>query len=278
VLLEAGIAASSLSWSLVQPELAKFARVCSYDRAGLAWSDPGGSTRSLAGFVVDLEQVLERDGSIPRCVLVGHSFGALVIRAFAEVHPREVAGLVFVDPLHPGEWCEPSKQQRRLLRGGIFLSQVGRVLATLGVVRLALSLLTGGAPGVSRRFSRAFGPTASSFLEHIVGEVRKLPANLLPVVQAHWSVSKAFRGMAQHLAALPVCSRDVMKGNRMSGDTPIVVISASTRSSRWLAADAALARMSRSGRHLVSKHAGHWILLDDPQLVVNAVRQVLTRT
>src|SRR4030095_11570517 len=86
--------------------------------------------------------------------------------------------------------------------GGIQLSRIGGILARLGVVRTCLELLTGGAPGVPRNFVRIFGPTAARTLERIVGEVRKLPADVHPVVQALWCQPKCFHAMADHLGAL----------------------------------------------------------------------------
>lgn len=275
VVFEAGIAASSVSWSLVQPEVAKFARACSYDRAGLAWSDPGPRARSIPGFVADLRRLLDGAGVGPPYVLVGHSFGGLIIRAFARAYPGDVAGLVFVDTLHPEEWMSLSPDQRRMLRGGIFLSHVGAALARVGLVRLCLSLLSGGAPGPPRRVSRVFGPTAAALLEHVVGEVRKLPAEVLPSVQAHWSNPRAFRGMWQHLAALPLCAEHLSSEADASGDLPIVTLSAVNRRPRWLTADDVLARSSARGRHIVSTRAGHWIHIDDPSLVIDAIRDVV---
>jgi pimeloyl-ACP methyl ester carboxylesterase len=277
VVFEAGIAASSVSWSTVQPEVATFSRTCSYDRAGLAWSDAGERVRSAAGFVAELRRLLERAGIPPPYVLVGHSFGGIIIRAFARAHPSEIAGLVFVDTLHPREWSDPTLDQRRMLRGGVFLSNVGAVLARLGVVRLCLALLSGGAPGVPRRFSRVFGPTAAALLEHMVGEVQKLPSEVLPMVQAYWSGPRAFQGMAQHLSALPFCCEELARSEDSFGDLPVVVLSAANRAPRWLAADAALAGMSTAGQHRVALRAGHWIQLDDPALVIQAVRDVVGR-
>jgi len=275
VILEAGIAASSVSWSLVQPEIAGFTRVCSYDRAGLAWSEYTAIPRKMAVLVSELRSLLQQAAIPPPYILVGHSFGGVIIRAFARAHAQEVAGLVFVDTLHPEEWCEPSSQQKRLLRGGVFLSRIGAVLARLGVVRLSLSLLSGGAPGVPRRFSRIFGPTAAALLEHIVGEVQKLPPEVHPSVQAHWSSPRAFRGMRQHLSALPACCAEVAGGKDAFGDTPVAVLSSGKRDPRWLDADAALARTSSRGSHLISSRSGHWVHLDDPELVVSAIRDVV---
>lgn len=276
VILEAGIAASSLTWSRLQPVLARSTRVFAYDRAGLAWSDAASGPRSLDALVGELHRLAARAALQPPYLLVGHSFGGLVIRAFARAHPEDVAGLIFVDPLHPEEWCEPTPQQRRLLRGGIFLSRVGGLLARLGVVRLSLALLSGGAPGAPRQFSRLFGKSAAALMQHMVGEVQKLPPQVLPAVQAHWSNPKAFRGMWQHLAAMPGCSADLATRVDDFDDIPVVVLSAGARDARWLDADAKLARASSRGRHIVSRQSGHWVHLDDPDLVVQAVQDVIT--
>jgi pimeloyl-ACP methyl ester carboxylesterase len=275
VILEAGIAASSLTWSRVQPAIARETRVCSYDRAGLAWSEGASTRRSIDTLVSELRLLLAGASVPPPYVLVAHSFGALVIRAFARAYPAEVAGLVFVDPLHPGEWCDPSPNQRHMLRGGIFLSRVGALLARLGVVRLLLALLSGGSTAAPRQVSRMFGRKVAALLDHMVGEVQKLPPEVLPFVQAHWSHPKAFRGMWQHLAAMPSCSADLTRGTDTFGDIPVVVLSAGSRDPRWAAEDAALARASANGRHLISPGSGHWIHLDDPDLVINAIRDVM---
>jgi pimeloyl-ACP methyl ester carboxylesterase len=277
VVLEAGIAASSLTWSRVQPIVARSTRVCSYDRAGLAWSETASSPRTMTALVSELRHLLDSAQVPPPYILVGHSFGGLVIRAFARTHPKDVAGLVFVDPLHPEEWCDPSPQQRQMLRGGIFLSKVGSLLARLGVVRVSLALLSGGSPGVPRRFSRLFGRSATSLLERMVDEVQKLPSEVLPAVQAHWSHPKAFRGMWQHLEAMPACCAALAKGDDALGDVPVVVLSAGARDARWREADARLARASSNGRHIISSHSGHWVHLDDPELVVGAIEDVIRR-
>jgi pimeloyl-ACP methyl ester carboxylesterase len=275
VIFEAGIAASSLSWSRVQPRVAEFSRACSYDRAGLAWSEATKRPRSISALVSELAVLLQRAAVPPPYVLVGHSFGGIIIRAFAREHSTKVAALVFVDTLHPAEWCDPSQRQRHLLRGGVFLSRIGGVLASIGIVRLSLSMLSGGAPGAAQRFSRVFGPTAAAFLERIVGEVQKLPAEVLPSVQAHWSSPKAFIGMRRQLSMLPSCCSDVSKGGDPFDDIPIVVLSAGKKDPRWLAADASLAQTSSLGRHIVSSRSGHWIHLDDPELVVGVIREIV---
>ena len=174
VLFESGIAASSLSWTRVLRDVATFTRACAYDRAGLGWSDPSRGPRTLARMLGELRGVLANAATAGPYVFVGHSFGAFLVCAYASQHPSEVAGLVLLDP--PSEWHEITREQARLLWGGIQLSRIGGILARLGIVRACLALLTGGAPGVPRNFVRIFGPTAARTLERLVGEVRKLPA------------------------------------------------------------------------------------------------------
>src|SRR5687767_4572673 len=115
VLLESGIAASSVMWTAVQPQVATFTRVCAYDRAGFAWSDPPSCPRTFQRIVDELEIVLDDAGIREPTVLVGHSLGSLIVRAFAARHPERTAGLVLIDP--PTEWLTPTPERARLLRG-----------------------------------------------------------------------------------------------------------------------------------------------------------------
>lgn len=272
VLLESAIAASSLSWAVVQPGIATFTRVCAYDRAGLGWSDAPSGPRTFNRIVSELAAVLGSLAPDRRCVLVGHSFGSFVVRAYAARHPGAVAGLVLVDP--PIEWLTPTRERRRLLRGAIQLSRIGALLARFGVVRLCLRFLTGGAPGVPRRFVKIFGPTAARTLERLVGEVRKLPPDVHPLVQAIWSEPKCFHAMADHLV---VMARDTgaIAAAIPPREIPIVVISSADQPSEQLAAHRLLAEASTSGRHVVATEGAHWVQFDEPELVVAAVRQLV---
>lgn len=108
-------------------------------------------------------------------------------------------------------------------------------------------------------------------------EVKQLPSDVLPAVQAHWSSPKAFGAMRQHLAAMPRCSADLAGDADDFGNTPVVVLSAGARNPRWLSADAILAKASTNGRHIVSPHRGHWVHLDDPELVIAAIRDVIAK-
>ncbi|HET7516478.1 MAG TPA: alpha/beta hydrolase [Actinomycetes bacterium] len=104
VVMEAGLGETGLMWSLVQPAVAQLTRACVYDRAGYGWSDPSPRPRTAAVMVEELHQLLGAAG-VPRpYVLVGHSFGGLLVRLHAARYPQEVAGLVLVDSAHEQQY------------------------------------------------------------------------------------------------------------------------------------------------------------------------------
>jgi len=97
VVLESGGGAYAIDWALVQPRLAESTRVCSYDRAGLGWSDPGPSYETVEQIVPDLHGLLEKAGEHTPYVLVGASIGGSYIRAYQRTYPDEVAAMVFAN-------------------------------------------------------------------------------------------------------------------------------------------------------------------------------------
>ena len=102
VVLDSGLGVdSNATWAAVRPAVARFARVCQYDRAGMGSSPPGPRPRTSQRMVDELHALLRAAGVAPPYVLVGASFGGLNAQLFASEHPREVAGVVLVDGLHP---------------------------------------------------------------------------------------------------------------------------------------------------------------------------------
>jgi len=275
VLLEAGIAASSLSWTYVLPQVAAFSRVTAYDRAGLGWSDSDPHPRTFARVVADLETVV-RKTTPPPYVLVGHSFGCFVICALAAKYPDRVAGLVLIDPPAASEWREPSRRQARLLAKGIRLSYLGAVMAQIGVVRACLDLLIGGAPRVPGTLITPLGPAATAKLRHLVDEVRKLPPDVHPMVKEHWCQPKCFRAMAGHLRVLKEAATFISSLSALPG-VPLVVISSGELPPDRIEEHREFARLSPEGRHVVATRSDHWVQFDEPELVVDAIRTVVDR-
>ncbi len=150
VVLEAGIAASTLNWSLLQPLLAQNSATYSYDRAGFGWSVARNSGCSLAEIANNLHATVAAL-DLPRpYILVGHSFAGLILREYSLRFADEIAGIVVIDPLTPEEWLKPTRAQHWMLRRGIWFSRIGGVLATFGVVRACLWLLQRGNPSAPR--------------------------------------------------------------------------------------------------------------------------------
>jgi len=97
VVVENGLGDFSFDWILVQNKVAAFARLCTYDRAGYAWSDPGPVPRTFAQINLELRDAMAKLGERGPFVLVGHSYGGPVVRNFALTYPHDVAGMVLVD-------------------------------------------------------------------------------------------------------------------------------------------------------------------------------------
>ena len=140
VVLDAALGGSSISWSLVQPVISTRPRVCSYDRAGLGWSDAGPMPRT-AGRVADERHRLLAAAQIPPpYLLVGHSYGGFVMRIFATRYRSDVAGLILVDPAHPEDWVNPAPKELVKIERGVKLCQQGAAAARFGLARLVSAL------------------------------------------------------------------------------------------------------------------------------------------
>jgi pimeloyl-ACP methyl ester carboxylesterase len=114
VLFEAGIAATNLNWFHIQETVARFTHTASYDRGGLGWSSPSRTARTPGNMPSSCTTCWSAPASSRRYILVGHSFGGLVMRRYALSYPEDVAGMVLVDPMRCEEWppLNPSKQSQ----------------------------------------------------------------------------------------------------------------------------------------------------------------------
>lgn len=274
VWFESAIAASSLSWSRVQPAVATFTTACSYDRAGLGWSELPATPLTLRNVVDDLHALIRESTGRTPSVLVGHSFGAFICMAFAAEYPDDVRGLVLVDP--PTDWTAMNRRQRYVLRGARQMSALGGALARIGVVRACVALLTGGAPGAPRQFIKVFGPSTARTIERLVGEIRKLPPEVYPLVQAAWCQPKSFRAMADYLRVFEEAAVSP-PAHRIPSDMPVIVISAGDQPDDVRAAHERLSRSSSLGRHVVASKSGHWVPFDEPDVIVDAIRDLARR-
>jgi pimeloyl-ACP methyl ester carboxylesterase len=275
VVFEAGIAATSLSWRLIQSEIAKSTQTIAYDRAGLGWSETINKSRGLWRLVEELRALLDNACIAKPRILVAHSFGGLIALAYASRYPNELAGIVLVDPVGIEEWATPSPRAAATLARGISLAKCGNVLAHLGLVRFALSMLSSGARTAPKLIARATsGRGGAAFTERIVGQIRKLPPEVWPAIQSHWCDPKCFRSMARQLAMLPECAAEFLKAPRI--ETPFILLSAGDASPSQRATHERLIANSRHGTLQLVADSGHWIQLDRPDAVLAAISKVVS--
>lgn len=277
VIFESGISATCLNWTRVRTEVERFTRACTYDRAGLGWSDLAESARIASNILSDLHALLEAARLPKPFILVGHSFGGLLVRAYASRRPDDVAGLVLVDPLSASEWLNISPAQARMLRLGVRLSRRGAFLARIGIVRAALALLMAGGRFVPKWIARASSGRGESVISRIVGEVQKMPPETWPMVRSHWCLPKSFLAMGQYLESLPAGAAEAAQFEDAQG-VPITILSAANSTPEQLQEREALARRSPRGNHIIAAKSGHWIQLDEPELVVQAIREMVILT
>lgn len=277
MIFDAALGASSLSWSLVQPDVAGLTRTCSYDRGGFGWSDPGPLPRTASRIAAELRTLLDRAGVTPPLVLVGHSFGGLVMRIFASRHPADVRALVLVDPAQPEDWVTPLPKEQIKIDRGTRLCRQGAAAARYGAARIIGRLAAGGAVGAARllvRFVSRGGLARED--EGLLAPIWKLPAEARRPLVQFWTQEKFFEALGSQIASMPVSAAETLEaGAGGYGDLPLLTISSTDPGEYRLRQQDALASLSTRGRHIVASHSGHWIPLDQPAVVIAAIRATL---
>ena len=275
ILLEAGLMSTVLSWSDLQRELSLSFRVVSYDRAGLGWSDLGPMPRTADRIVDELHAMLERAAIPPPYVLVGHSFGGLTMPLFAERYPEEVAGMVLVDPVAPAEWNPPSEHDRKLTRIGATVCRRAAFLARIGLIRFVAFLLTTSAKKPAsylvRLISRGTPDEAGSVSSPWFSA---LPANEKTMASVFWVQPKFALTIASQLENLPASAARVGQLDKFC-DKPVVILSARTAPEGRRKEHAAMAGRLPLGDHVLAGNSNHWIMQEEPDLVIRAIEKVV---
>ena len=252
VVIEQGIGSPSILWWPLQSAISRFARVITYDRAGYLWSDPAGGKRTLEDRVTDLYQVLQQGKVSAPYVLVGHSMGGLLIRHFARSHPELVAGMVLVDS--PDESVIFRDAVMPYYRQGAAMQQILGVAAHVGLLRL-------------------------------IG--RHLPMLMLPDDECGYALCVT----PKHAYAAGDDMRSLMNATESSrrpdapgslADRPLVLLHhgvpfppmAAVMEECWAESQQTLASLSTNSEIILAKNSGHLIHVDEPSLVVDAVRRV----
>jgi pimeloyl-ACP methyl ester carboxylesterase len=237
VILDAGLGGTSTGWGFVQPEVARFTRVCSYDRAGMGYSDPGPSPRTARRIANELAELLARSGITGPVVLAGESIAGFNVRVFASDHPERAAGLVLVDASHEDDAHEVPGMARFV-----------PLLSTIGAFRLL---------GVS------FGQRVES---------------LAPSVQRYAQATR-FRGAGYQAAADEIMhigeTVSEVRLTRRKLTVPVLVVTgARGADANWRRLQQDEASLSERGCLITAQQSGHVIPIDQPNVVVDAIRTV----
>jgi pimeloyl-ACP methyl ester carboxylesterase len=270
VILEAGAGDFAEVWSLVQPRIAELTRVCSYDRGGYMWSDPGARPRTYAQLALELRTALDRAGEKPPYILVGQSYGGFVVRGFAKRYARDVTGMVLVDPVHEDQqivWGGEAHRLRDAARGRP--APAPRLALDTQWVRMARdSSVT------------SLGDTLPAPLDRLPADAQRLWTwgASQPLYRMAWAAEMDWS--PEELARM----HTERTTNRASlGDMPLVVLARTVsvpadsleRERQVLMAD--LAALSTRGRLEYAEASGHNIHIEAPELVVRAIKAVMSR-
>jgi pimeloyl-ACP methyl ester carboxylesterase len=278
VIFESGLMSTVLSWHDIQPQVANITRAVCYDRAGLGWSDPGPAPRDAQQIVKELKELLDRSRISPPFILVGHSFAGLPTRLFAARFPEQVAGLVLVDPVVPGEWNPASAHNQKRIRTGAKILRRAAALSRWGALRFVSFLLRVGAKPIADPLVRIMSKGAPK------GDgTSKSPLfwNLPPSEQAmapvFWVQPKFTETIASQLENLPHSAAQVAAAESLSR-IPITVISAANTPPERQVEQMSTAQFSSGGKHLTAARSGHWVMTDEPELVVNAIVEMVEQS
>ena len=274
VVLSAGGGDFAVDWSLVQRPLSDSSRVCSYDRPGYGWSDPGPEPRTFRQEAFDLHAALDKAGEQPPYVVVGHSLGAFVVRTYAELYRSDVAGMVLVGP---------SNENGKLGFRGQFVLM--RTLATDRPIPPPHAF----AESPPSKAVGAVVDTCRAQAERTARIVRPYD-QLRAQAQRYriWALQHPVCGEGQDdlFAEQMAAFYNQWKSNPAPfGDLPLIVIMGTQGRgpppglpiAEWrsdsLRID--LSRLSRRGRLVTDTLSGHHVQLDNPSLVVGLVREIV---
>ncbi len=267
VIFESGGASWSLDWNLVQTEVAKFTSVCSYDRAGFGWSDSGPKPRTSEQIVAELHTLLTKAEIKKPYILVGASFGGHTARLFAKKYPDEVVGIILLDARHETINSKMPPAWKKLEVAGKGMYQFMLLASKLGVLNL---------------LGRLMGEKAAPPI------VMKLPHEIRPTYLEVGFQPKYFQSNLDELAASAESDKQLSVTGSL-GNIPLTVIrhgipdlfaSMPVEQGKqaeivWQELQEDLARLSSNSQMLVAEKSGHGIQIDQPSLVVDAIRQMV---
>lgn len=272
VILDAGMGDSTISWALVQKTISKRTQVCSFDRAGLGFSDAARRSSTPRNQSEDLHALLKAAHIRPPYVLVAHSMAGMNIRVYADMYPEQVAGMVLVEGSHEDQsvrgWAigDPGQQARY----DAFLQD------THGCIDEAKRGLVKGTDA----FKKCVGGTSDPRFSEAINEAREKYA-----VTEKWQAA-----VASERENVFYVSADETRATRKNfGDMPLIVLTHSPfpkgkdesqdirnqRTLLWEDMHTQVASMSTRGINVIVPNSTHYIQYEHPQIVVDAVMQAV---
>ena len=253
VILETGAGSFSIDWALVQPEVAKTTRVCSYDRAGYGWSDPGPEWDTVTQVANDLETALSKAGEHPPYLLVGQSMGGLFARWFQHEHPDQVAGVVLVETYE--------------------------TTAPVNGKQVPLYTLT------KDQLQANLPPPSSLKKPPLPTEVHppfdKLPPSLQPThlwLERHFfetlDFNKGPQMMESWRSAFSILHQASLKQGSLDA-LPLAILTREDVTEDERQQQRELSHLSTRCIWEIAVHSGHFVQLERPDLVINAIRGVI---
>ena len=261
VILESGWVESSATWLFIQPEVAKTTRVCSYDRAGYGWSDPSPHPRTASWMAEELHTLLVNANVQGPYVLVGHSLGGMLVRVYAHNYPDEVVGMVLVDSMHEEKY-ERLPGAKGTIPDAVQQFRMLGVLSSTGFMALAPQAIPNQEfpDEVFTRYKVAWATTG-----HLTTAAAEMSAMLESTAEVRALQITSFGSLP-----LSVLSAGL--------NFPIPYLSEAENQQYWeetRAMQSELAALSSMSKQTIVEQSGHHIQFDQPDLMIDAVREMV---
>jgi len=262
VMLEAGSGDSSLIWAKVQPEIAEFTRVCSYDRAGLGWSDSSSYPRTANTMVEELHTLMTNAKIDGPYVFVGHSLGGMLVRMFAHKYPDEISGMVLVDSLH----------EARMIRNPDLADAIQEAA---GQFRIFAFLNSTGVTALAPQAIPNPGLPADAYARHqaLMATTDALATLLAELRMGEENCAEALALQINSFGNLPLIVISAGHGD------PLASFSDAENQHLWenfRVEQTELVALSSQGKQIIAEKSGHHIQLDQPEIVIDAILEMVS--